>query len=171
MSVGVDVPVKTMKKLKLGFTMIELLVVVSIIGVLAALVMVSFTASQKQAKDIERKSDLRQYSTALEAYANKNNGLFPARTVGSGVIASTTLCTDLAISTCPEDPKNASDASYPTYKYQSDGTLSNGSATAIEYVLWAKLENSDNYWVVCSIGKNGTKSTSGFVVSGGICPL
>jgi prepilin-type N-terminal cleavage/methylation domain-containing protein len=153
-----------------GFTLIELLVVISIIGILAALAMVSFTTSQRQARDTERKSDVKQYQTSLEAYANKSGSLYPSRPDSSGVAASSTLCTDLSLTTCPEDPKFPSDATY-FYKYQSNGTASDGTAVATKYVVWAKLENSSNYWVVCSNGKAGTKAQSGFSVSSGTCPL
>lgn len=152
-----------------GFTLIELLVVISIIGILAALSVVSFTASQRQARDTNRKSDIKQYQSSLELFANKNN-LYPSRPVAAGVQASTTLCTDLGLSTCPEDPKYSVDNTY-TYRYQSNGTVSNGSATASQYVVWAKLENSPIYFVVCSNGKVGTIAQSLFGVTGGNCPL
>ena len=154
-----------------GFTLIELLVVISIIGILAALAFVSFTSSQKQAKDTERKSDLRQYSSSIEAFANKNGGLFPSRPDAGGITASTTLCTDLGLTSCPEDPKNSTDSTF-VYKYQSDGTVSDGSAAATKYVLWGKLENVTNYWVVCSNGKVGTFPQSTWVnPTGGVCPI
>lgn len=157
---------------KKGFTMIELLVVISIIGILAALALVSFTSSQKQARDSQRKSDLRQYSTALEGFGNNNNGLYKSRLgSGSGAQASTTGCTDLAITTCPEDPKFASDPSYPRYLYTTNGSDS-GTLTATKYVLWAKLEGSTDYWVVCSDGKVGKKSQTGWSTpANGVCPL
>ena len=156
--------------MKKGFTLIELLVVISVIGVLASLVLVSFGPAQKQARDTQRKSDIGQYKNALEMYAGKGNGLYAARTNASGVVASSTLCTDLEITTCPEDPKNTADATF-IYKYQSDGSMSDGTAVATKYVLWAKLENSTNYWVNCSNGKVGTMPQTDFSVSGGICPL
>lgn len=137
-----------------GFTLIELLVVISIIGILAALAMVSFTGPQRQARDAGRKSDLRQYSTSLEEYANKNAGLYP---IYGAVSASTTLCSALGLTTCPDDPKNASDATF-VYRYQSDGT---------SYVLWGKLENVTKTWVVCSSGVVGEVAS----FSGGTCPL
>jgi len=152
-----------------GFTLIELLVVISIIGILAALVTVSFTASQRQARDTERKSDLSQYRTSLEIYANKNNGLYPSRPDSGGVSASLDLCTDLGSTGCPVDPKNSSDSSFD-YKYQSNGNVSDGTATASDYVLWAKLENvSNTYWVVCSGGQSG-KISSSTTFSNGACP-
>lgn len=144
-----------------------MLVVVSIIGILAALATVSFTSTQKQARDTQRKSDLKQYQNSLEAFANKNNGLYPG--FSNGVQASGALCTSLALSNCPEDPKFKTDSSY-YYHYRSDGTAINGTAVATQYVLWSKLENvSGMYWVVCSTGSSGKISSSN-TFTGGVCP-
>lgn len=158
-----------MKKNSLAFTLVELLVVISVIGVLASIVLVSFTGSQKQARDTQRKSDIKQYQLALENFANKNNGLYPRR--NSTVSADTTLCTDLGLTTCPSDPREVKDATFD-YKYQSNGTLSDGTAAASNYVLWGPIENvtTTTYWVVCSNGKSG-QTTTGIPPSGGTCPL
>lgn len=51
-----------------GFTIIELLVVFSIIAVLGALILASLTSAQKGSRDARRRSDLKQYQTALVAY-------------------------------------------------------------------------------------------------------
>ena len=146
---------------KYGFTMIELLVVISIIGVLATLVMVSFTSSQKQAKDTQRKSDLRQYQTALESYANKTGGLYPSRTA---TVDASSLCATLGISgTCPTDPKPPA-----IYSYISNGS-GNPSNDAADYVLWTLLENqTGNYYIVCSIGKIGISPD---VPTSSTCPI
>jgi len=154
---------------KFGFTLIELLVVISIIGILAALVTVSFTSSQRQARDTQRKSDIIQYRSSLESYANRTNGLFPSLTDSAGALASSTLCTSLALTSCPEDPKIANGSGF-VYKYQSNGSGS-PAIDATSYVLWAKLENSANYWVVCSNGKSGLAVQTGFNPSGGVCPI
>lgn len=150
--------------------MIELLVVIAIIGILASLALISFSGSQKQARDSQRKSDLKQYQNALELFANQNNGLYPSRTDVSGADASSTLCNDLNISTCPEDPRNPDDASH-VYKYQSDGT-GTGTVDATQYVLWGKLENASTttYWILCSTGVVG-EVTTGIPPTGGNCPL
>jgi len=146
-----------------GFTLIELLVVISIIGILAALSLVSFTGSQKQARDTQRKSDLKQYQTALEGYANKSNGFYPSRSNLTISSTSTTLCTDLGLTGCPVDPKDPALA----YKYWSDGG-GTGSATGTLYVLWATLENTTGYWVVCSSGKVGSSASA---PSSSACPI
>lgn len=147
--------------------MIELLVVISIIGILAAVSLVSFTSAQKQARDAARKSDIRQYRDSFELFANKNSGLYPSRTTASGERASITLCADLGLTTCSEDPRFADDPSQ-VYLYQTDGS-GTGAVGATSYVLWAKMEGKAEYFVICSNGKVGALPTVS--VSGGICPL
>lgn len=150
-----------------GFTLIELLVVISIIGVLAGLALVSFSGSQKQARDTQRKNDLRQYQTALENFANNNNSLFPSRT-GNNIQAATTLCTDLGLTGCPADPKDG--ATY-RYFYQSNGS-DLGAVNATVYVFYATIESLDStYWVICSNGRSGKLATSySFSGTNGACP-
>ena len=158
------------KTIKKGFTLIEMLVVISLIGILAALALVSFSSAQKQARDTSRRSDLKQYQSALEIYGNQASGLYPSRTAASS--AYSVLCSDLNAVlepdiSCSEDPKNASDATF-TYNFISNGT--NGTATATTYVLWGKLESkaTTTYWIVCSNGKNG-ESTS--TPTSSTCPI
>ena len=61
-----------MKKGTKGFTLVELLVVVAIIGILAAIAIPQFSAYRKKAYDSTAKSDLRNLVSAEEAYYADN---------------------------------------------------------------------------------------------------
>lgn len=67
-----------------GFTIVELLIVIVIIGILAGLVITTFTGVQAKARDAQRKTDVTAITKALEAYYSVN-GKYPS---GSG---STTI--------------------------------------------------------------------------------
>ena len=59
-----------------GFTIIELLIVIVIIGILVAITAVAYNGVTKQAKEATAKSDLKQASTQLELDKAKN-GTYP----------------------------------------------------------------------------------------------
>lgn len=154
-----------MNKITKGFTLIELLVVISLIGMLAALALVSYTGTQKQARDTQRKSDIRQYQNSLEIFANKGSGLYPSY----NRIDAKDLCDDLGLGeNCSDDPRV--DEDQLSYQFSTDGP-GDGSAEATKYVLWAELENIDKYFVVCSNGKARADDLSGGSPTGGACPL
>jgi general secretion pathway protein G len=67
---------KAMKK-RAGFTLLELLIVIAIIGVLASLVAVSYSSAQRRARDSQRQSDLKAIQNALEQYYADNDGNYP----------------------------------------------------------------------------------------------
>jgi len=64
-----------------GFTVIELIIVVVVIGILAGIALVVYPGYQQRARDNERKSDVQQIASALSAYAIKTNSLM---STGSG---------------------------------------------------------------------------------------
>jgi prepilin-type N-terminal cleavage/methylation domain-containing protein len=62
------------KKLQKGFTIVELLIVIVVIGILAALVLNTFSGVQRRARDTERQTDVNSLATQLEVYYNDNSG-------------------------------------------------------------------------------------------------
>lgn len=60
-----------MKKQK-GFTLIEMMIVVAIIGMLATLIIVSVTSALKKAKNEAMKTDAQNIATNLNLYYSKN---------------------------------------------------------------------------------------------------
>lgn len=63
-------------KSKNGFTLIEVLVVITIIGILMSILVLNFEESRKRARDNVRKSDLKSVQLALEVY-KAQNGKYP----------------------------------------------------------------------------------------------
>ena len=78
-----------------GFTLLELLVVIGIIGLLASILVVNLTSTRKRARDTKRIADVRNLQTASEDFYGKN-GKYPA-TIGE-------LVTGQQIPVWPLDP-------------------------------------------------------------------
>ncbi|MBI2588956.1 prepilin-type N-terminal cleavage/methylation domain-containing protein [Candidatus Saccharibacteria bacterium] len=55
-----------------GFTIVELLIVIVVIGILAALVVVTYGGIQEKARDAERKTDINAIHGQLEVYQAQN---------------------------------------------------------------------------------------------------
>lgn len=147
---------KTNKRLKEAFTLIELLVVISIIGVLTTLVFSNLNAIRERARDTQRKSDLKQYQTALETYANKSGVSIYPTPAGN---AAADLCVTIGFEACPEDPQyDASDPLTSNYKYKA-------LEAGLNYILWSELETSDYYWSVCSDGRSLETTNPSSIVS------
>lgn len=74
---------KRIRRASHGFTLLEILVVIVIIGILSTIGLRTFASSQLKGRDSRRKSDLHNISSALEAYYN-DKGQYPA--AGNGLI-------------------------------------------------------------------------------------
>lgn len=125
-----------MKKLKVinkGFTLVELLIVVGIIGILATLLMANFIGVRQRARDAQRKSDLRQIQSAIEIYRSDINSYpgAPLPACGSALTGGSPASTYMQKIPC--DPNGTSYYNSGKYYYTS------GSNT---YSLGACLENS-----------------------------
>lgn len=127
-----------------GFTMIEILVVVAILGVLASIGLFSFLPSLEKGRDARRKADLENLTKVLEAY-NTDHGRYPDSVDGQ-------IDCRGGGSTCPwgsqfVDEKNTvymaelpTDPTTNEYFYYSDGS-------GTWYAVLARLENeTDPSW-------------------------
>ena len=111
-----------------GFTLFELLVSISIIGILTALASVAFSGAQKKARDARRVQDIKAIQTAAEQYYSQS------ATYSYPISSSTPWLggTQEILSVFPNDPKTGS------YTYtHPDGT----NAT---YCSCATVENTSN---------------------------
>lgn len=117
-----------MKKTNEGFTLIELIVVIAIIAVLTGLVSFNFQQARMKARDISRKSDLKQIANALEAYKNDNQA-YPAD-------AKAELVSSGYMKEFFKDPKEIlQSGSWVDYTYVL-------GADTLQYTLQACLENT-----------------------------
>ena len=137
----------TYKTKQQGFTIVELLIVIVVIGILAALVITTFTGIQKKARDTERKTDIKALHGQIEAYYAQN-GYYPQ--LSDVTIANLKgLDADALV-----DPKGgslkagASDADQYGYDVFA-GTTGTACTTAAQncdgYTLEATLEEGGTY--------------------------
>lgn len=83
------------------FTLVEMLIVIVIIGILVAALVPRFSGAQSKARDIARKSNLAQISTALTLYAN-DSGVYPQ---GNGGCAPAGSELTTYLTAIPRDPQ------------------------------------------------------------------
>jgi len=128
-----------------GFTLLELLVTISIIGILLGIGSVSFSTAQKKGRDSRRQGDMTAIQKSLEeCYALDNR--YPSG-ITSGSALSCAVSTASVMNQVPYDPKNIA-GSY-VYTYTSDAAV-----VKTAYCLCALLENAGK-GNASGVGANG----------------
>ena len=128
-----------------GFTIVEMLIVVVVIGILAGITGVAYGSVQLRAKDTRRQSDAHTITTALELY-KMNNNAYPAPTSvngswedsyedgGEGAFMEYLQTSNVTSRPVPVDPINTSSQSYAYYRYPA-GSYSCDTNRGAFYVL------------------------------------
>ncbi|MFH1246451.1 MAG: type II secretion system protein [Candidatus Liptonbacteria bacterium] len=118
-----------------GFTLIEMLIVIAVIGILASLVLVGLGPVQKRGRDARRISDLRQVQNALELYFSKE-GHYPDATTYSELDTDISTA-GIGVSKLPHDPNWRVGSTSEDYVYRASGDQKS-------YTLGATLEDAVN---------------------------
>lgn len=118
-----------MKKKNLGFTMVELIVVIAILGLLSTIGLVSFRSAQIKGRDAQRKNDLSQIQKALEMYLSDNQSYPDSLPEAGEAWKDPNEDQTIYMKEVPQDPK------FGAYAYSSDGA---------SYALCARLENEED---------------------------
>ena len=127
-----------------GFTIVELLIVIVVIGILAALVITTFTGIQRKARDTERQTDIKAIHSQLEAFYAQN-GYYPAL---AEVNTTTLKGLDAAALTAPNSTTAIDSNASTTAKYQyspSPSTCTTAAGDCTSYTLQASLEGGGTY--------------------------
>jgi len=148
-------------KNKKGFTIVELLIVIVVIGILATLVIVTFTGIQQKGRNTQRQTDINAVDSHVEAF-NAQYGFYPTQ----ADLATASFVSTYLKGLDPEalrDPKQATGATIGTaasatqYSYVAAGTgcvnttattITNGSPVdngCTSFVLTAQQESSTDY--------------------------
>jgi prepilin-type N-terminal cleavage/methylation domain-containing protein len=133
------------KKNSKGFTIVELLIVIVVIAILAALVLNSFRGVQERARDTKRRTDVNAQASQLEVYYTDNGGypLFTGQVNTDSWLSANLKGADLNAWRAPNQTANSMvNSSSPTkdqYGYtplQDDGTTACTTAPCAKYKLY-----------------------------------
>lgn len=122
-----------------GFTLIEVLIVIAIIGLLASVVLVGLGSFRSRGRDTRRIADLRATQNALELYYTKTNEYPDDSGAGSNswdALEQTLQGAKIGVSKLSHDPL-AGKAGQEDYRYDA-------SRDHQSYILRAQLEDGSN---------------------------
>lgn len=134
-------------KTKAGFTLVEILIAITIVVILASIGLVIYGGVQSQARDALRKQDLLNLSFALELYFQKNSSYIPPTSQSEDscsrdsafFYSQSGIAPYMKNNYVPKDPQTKS-----SYCYIS---VNNGKS----FRLFAKLENCTDKDIITGI--------------------
>lgn len=145
---------------KLGFTLVELLVVVAIIGILSTIGLVLFNSAQQNARDARRKADIESIANALETKRQPGAPTYSAITGGDFSSGSIPIDTTnqkycIRLYTGTNDAKTATGGMTNAWGGASNTCPENTQLTSSGALDWSVAvpsfaANTYKSWVVCA---------------------
>ncbi len=148
------------KNKKAGFTLIEMMVVIAIIGILSAIVMVQLNSARNKGADANVKSNLANLRSQAEFYYDNNSNSYGTFSVAS----------------CPSTASTGVFSDQRVVDAIASAALAGGGngtrcvATGTTYAISVGLKTAGQSWCVDSAGASkqfaGTPTAA---ISGGLC--
>lgn len=123
-----------------GFTIVELLIVIVVIGVLAAIVIVAYNGIQNRARIASVTSGLTQYSKKIAVYGAEN-ALYPADLATAGIVDTADTAYQYTVDTSTSPGTyclTATSGSLTYYVSDSSGGAQQGTCTGYNLLAWTK---------------------------------
>ncbi len=143
-----------------GFTLMELLIVIAIVGILVSVSVVSYSSAQRKSRDSRRHTDMKALQSAWEQYYADNASNYPGGT--SAAVCTLSMMTNSTTylpGGLPIDPKSGTPYTqmYPAWS----------SCTSSSYCFCAGLEGEANSTKDCG-GNNAPSGYSGMTCVGSL---
>ncbi len=112
-------------KHRCGFTLVEVLIVIGIIAVVAAVVFPVFATARERGRRAACQNNLRQIATAMEMYVHDNDGQYPLQEFWNNSVFP--YLKDKRVFECPDNPRG--------YEGLLEGPLSPFDSGSIDYAF------------------------------------
>jgi prepilin-type N-terminal cleavage/methylation domain-containing protein len=135
-------------KMRRGFTLIELMIVIAVMAILIGISLPHFKGMQDEGKTVEAAGELRTLATGIESYYIHNSKAYPNQ--------QTTVDTTWQSSLTGASPTIVASVLYDPF------------SPSTEYRYATSAASNSAYYVVFSVGPDGTADITGISTAGAI---